>query len=212
MAHQWTRIVMKGRAQVIPPICPICLGPADQKLRYGYKGLEGWVTRTTYYQTFTYCADCQPQVASATRLRRWGYFGVVVGGIALIPLLLALSSLVKDPATGKVSDLALNVGMAVAGLLSAGMAVLVYWVSRTLKRRSHPLRPGQLVWGPGAFYTGSARMGLSSNTSVYKAVRPEWIAALARANPEQVDDAAYQALTGSARPAVPPDSRPFGPG
>ncbi len=211
MAHQWTRVVLKGKAQVIPPICPICLGEADQKIRYGYKGLEGWLTRTTYYQTFTYCQACRPQVISATRLRRWGYFGAVVGGIALIPLLLALSSLLKDPATGKASDTAVNVGMAAAGLLSLGVAVLVYWVARTLKRRRHPLRPGQVVWGPGAFYTGSARMGLSSGTSVYKAVRPEWAAALLKANPEQADAATYQALPGAARPTASPDSRPFGP-
>jgi hypothetical protein len=211
MAHQWTRVVLKGRAQVIPSICPICLGAADQKIRYGYKGLEGWLTRTTYYQTFAYCEACHPQVVSATRLRRWGYFGVVVGCLALIPILLTFSSLLKDPATGKTTDAAINVGMAVAGLLSLGIAVLIYWVARTLKRRRHPLRPGQAVWGPGAFYTGSARMGLSSGTAVYRAARPEWAAALLKANPEQVDDATYQALTGAARPTTTPDSRPFGP-
>ena len=133
-------------------------------------------------------------------------YGMPFNILGIVFSLVALAQIRNDPRSQD------GWGMAVAGLLSAGMAVLVYWVARTLKRRSHPLRPGQLVWGPGAFYTGSARMGLSSNTSVYKAVRPEWIAALARANPEQVDDAAYQALTGSARPAVPPDSRPFGPG
>ena len=211
MAHQWTRVVMNGRAQVIPSICPICLADADQKIRYGYKGLEGWLTRTTYYQTFTYCQACHSQVVSATRLRRWGYFGAVVGGIALIPLLLALPALLKDPATGKVTDTAVSVGMTVAGLLSLGVAILVYWVARSLKRRRHPLRPGQTVWGPAAFYTGSARMGLSSTTSVYKALRPEWITALLKANPEQVDDATYQSLTGAARPTSPSDIRPFGP-
>ncbi len=211
MAQQWTRIVLKGRAQVIPPICPICLGEADQKIRYGYKGLEGWLTRTTYYQTFTYCQTCLPQVTSATKLRRWGYFGAVVGGIALIPLLLSVSGLLRDPATGKVSDTAAKMGMAAAGLLSLGVGVLVYWVARTLKRRRHPLRPGQALWGPAAFYTGSARMGLSSSTSVYKAVRPEWITALLKANPEQVDDATYHSLTGEARPAASLESRPFGP-
>jgi hypothetical protein len=33
MTRQWTRIVLKGKAQVIPVICPNCLGEADQRLR-----------------------------------------------------------------------------------------------------------------------------------------------------------------------------------
>jgi hypothetical protein len=212
MAQQWTRIVMKGRAQVIPEVCPNCLGEANQKLRYGYKGLEGWLTRTTYYQSFSYCQRCHPQVVSATKLRRWGIFGAVLGAIAYIPFTILLLRFLEDPATGKASDAMIKAGMAAACVPGLGVAVLVYWLARTLKRRRHPQRPEQAVWGQAAFYTGSARMGLSSDTSVYKAARPEWIAALLKANPEQVDDATYQGATGTARPVAAPDSRPFGPG
>ncbi len=35
----WTAIKLKGKSQVIPPICPNCMAPATVSFRYGYKGL-----------------------------------------------------------------------------------------------------------------------------------------------------------------------------
>lgn len=210
MTRSWTRIVMKGAAQVIPEVCPNCLGPAGLKLRYGYKGLEGWVTRTTYYQTFRYCGDCHPQATSAAGLRRWGYLGIAFGLLAAIAASMGLAALLRDPATGACTRLGAD--LAIDGGIAAGVAagVLFYLAARFLKRRRHPLRPAQAVWGRAAYYTGSTRWGLDKGTAVYRAARPEWIAALARANPDQVDPATYQSLTGSAPPAAEP-GRPFGP-
>jgi len=210
MTRNWTRIVMKGTAQVIPLVCPNCLSPADTKIRYGYKGLEGWLTRTTYYQTFTYCGSCHPQVASAVGLRRWGYLGVVLGILTTIVGAVVLADALRDPVTGVCTNRMAN--LAIAGSAMAGLAigVLTYLAARFVKRRRHPLRPEQAVWGRAAFYTGSARWGLDKDTSVYLAARPEWIAALAHANPQQVDEATFQGLTGAARPTAAPE-RPFGP-
>ena len=42
-------------------------------------------------------------------------------------------------------------------------------------------------------------------------MRPEWIVALVKANPDQVDDATYQGLVGAARPVEAGTARPFGP-
>ena len=211
MTRHWTRIVMQGRAQMIPAVCPNCLGPADMKLRYGYKGLEGWVTRTTYYQTFNHCGACHPQAVSAAGLRRWGYLGVVLGIAATMAAAVILSDAFRDPVTGvctsRMADLAIA-GGAVAGLATG---VLTYQVARFLKWRRHPLRPEQAVWGRAAFYTGAARWGLDKDTAVYIAARPQWIAALAQANPEQLDEQAYRQVTGGARPTAEPNSRPFGP-
>jgi len=88
MAQKWIKVAMKGRSQVIPPICPNCLEPAELKFRYGYRGIEGWLTRTTYYQTFTYCQACHPQAVSAVGLRRWGIFAGVAAFFAWIPLMI----------------------------------------------------------------------------------------------------------------------------
>lgn len=210
MPRNWTRIVMKGKAQVIPAVCPNCLGSADLKIRYGYKGLEGWVTRTTYYQTFAYCGTCHPQAASAATLRRWGYVGVVLGFIATIAASVALSDALRDPVTRVCTSLMANLAIAGGAVVGLGVAVLTYLAARYLKRRRHPLQPSQAVWGQAAFYTGSGRWGLDAGTSVYVAAQPQWIAALARANPEQVDEATYQGVTGTARPSAVPE-RPFGP-
>lgn len=211
MTRKWTRIVLKGKSQVIPGVCPNCLGEADQRLRYGYKGLEGWVTRTTFYQTFAYCPACLPQAVSATRLPHWGWFGVLTGFIGAIAGSVLLADALRDPATGVCTPLQAN--LAIAGGMAVGVAtgLLTYVVARFLKRRRHPQRPGQAVWGRAAFYAGAARWGLDPNTCVYLAARPEWAAALARANPEQLDAQAYHQATGEARPALAPGERPFGP-
>ncbi|HEX9009555.1 MAG TPA: hypothetical protein VF804_04250 [Holophagaceae bacterium] len=211
MTRDWTRIVMKGTAQVIPAVCPNCLGPADQRLRYGYKGLEGWVTRTTFYQTFAYCPACLPQAASASRLGRWGWTGVGLGLVAAVAGAILLGDALRDPATGVCTNLNANLAIAGSAALGVTTGLLTYLAARLLKRRRHPLRPGQAVWGRAAFYTGAARWGLHRDTAVYLAARPEWIAALARANPEQLDGPAYQQATGEAQPAPIAGARPFGP-
>ncbi len=211
MARSWSRIVLKGTAQVIPAVCPNCLGPADQRLRYGYKGLEGWVTRTTFYQTFAYCPACAPQAVSATGLRRWGWTGVAVGFVAAIAGALLLGQALQDPGAGACTPLQANLAIAGAGVIGVAAGFLTYVLARSLKRRRHPLRPGQAVWGRAAYYAGAGRWGLDHGTAVYLAARPEWIAALARANPEQLDAPAFQQATGEAKPAPAAEGRPFGP-
>ena len=50
MTPKWTRVALKGKAQIIPPLCPNCLGDGTLKYRYGYKGLQGWLMRGTLQQ------------------------------------------------------------------------------------------------------------------------------------------------------------------
>jgi hypothetical protein len=211
MTQKWTRVAMKGKSQAIPPVCPNCLGPGSLKFRYGYKGIEGWLMRTTYYQTFTYCADCQPQAVSAVGLRRWGMFGGIMTFIAWIVLFVMLIDAVRSPETGRPTSLNTALVLAVTTASALGLGGLIYLAARALKRRRHPRRPGQAVWGLAAFYTGGTHFGFNTSNAVYKAVRPEWIAALVKANPEQVDEAVYQSHLGAARPSLVQAGRPFGP-
>lgn len=211
MPRNWTRLVMKGNAQVIPATCPNCLAPATGlKLRSAYKGLGGWLTRTTYYQTFQYCPACHPQAVSAERLGRWGWLGAFLGFIAFIAAAVAVPSALGDPATHVCTPLMAKVGVALAGVAGLGTAALTYLVARAIKRGRHPLLPAQAVWGRAAFYTGKDRFGTMAGTAVYLAARPEWLAALARANPDQVDGAVYQGLTGEGQPSPDAKARPFG--
>jgi hypothetical protein len=211
MTRQWTRVVLKGRAQVIPAVCPNCLQAADQKYRYGYKGLQGWLTRTTYYQTFTYCPACHPQAVSHLGLRRWGVFAGVMALLFSIPLLVGIVDFLKPRLTGWSTDFQMFVTFVLAALGGLCIWALIYFTARRIKQGRRPLRPEQAVWGLAAFYTGGTHLGFSSSTSVYKAARPEWIAALVKANPDQVDDATYQCMVGDARPGTTGNERPFGP-
>lgn len=211
MPKDWTRIVMKGDAQVIPTVCPNCLVEGREHLRYGYKGLEGWLTRTTFYQSFHYCPSCLPQARSAIGLRRWGWSSLVVAFLGLVAGAVVLAEALKDPVTGACPPDLVNVAVAGAAVLGILAGFLFYLAARFVKQRRHPRRPEQAVWGLAAYYAGKSRWGLDAQTAVYLAARPEWIAALAKANPEQVDEATYQGLTGAARPDAPAGGRPFGP-
>ena len=211
MTRQWTRVALKGKSQVIPSVCPNCFQAADVKYRYGYKGLEGWLTRTTYYQTFTYCQPCQRQAASHVGLRRWGLFGGILAFFLSIPLLLGIADVLKPRLAGLNKDLQTSLAMACWAIGAVAIWAAIYFTVRRIKQGRHPLRPEQAVWGLAAFYTGGTHLGFNTSNAVYKAVRPEWIVALVKANPDQVDDATYQGLVGAARPIDAGTARPFGP-
>jgi hypothetical protein len=88
--------------------------------------------------------------------------------------------------------------------------VLAWLMIRAWKKAitsKHPLQEGQLVLGPAAYYTGQAFGGFGSR-SVYRALRPEWLAALVRANPGSVDAGTYARVTGEAAPAK-DERKPF---
>jgi len=210
MTQQWTRVALKGKAQIIPTICPNCLGDANLKYRYGYKGIQGWLTRTTYYQTFSYCDQCFPQVKSALGLRHWRFFAGVMTFIFWIPLLLVCADRARNPQTGLATGLRADLAVALSVVLALISGCLLYQAARVIKHRRNPRRPGQKVWGLAAFYTGGTHLGFNNAYAVYKAARPEWIAALVRANPEQVEPAVYLSHVGAPQPA--PAGRPFGPG
>jgi hypothetical protein len=130
--------------------------------------------------------------------------GTIVGSVLVADAL-------RDPATGVCTPLRADLAITGGAVIGLATGLLTYFAARFLKRRRHPLRPGQAVWGRAAFYAGAARWGLDADTCVYLAARPEWAAALARANPEQLDEQAYHRATGEARPAPVLDQRPFGP-
>ncbi|WP_243382264.1 hypothetical protein [Geothrix alkalitolerans] len=211
MPKDWTRIVMKGEAQVIPPVCPNCLAEGREHLRYGYKGLEGWLTRTTFYQSFHYCPSCLPQARSADGLRRWGWSSLLVAFLGAVAGVIALGEVLKDPVTGVCTPLQADFVVAGGAALGILAGILFYLAARFVKRRRHPRRPDQAVWGMAAYYAGKSRWGLDAHTAVYLAARPEWIAALAKANPDQVDEASCQGITGGTRPEASKSGRPFGP-
>ena len=203
---QWSLVKLNGKSQVIPKVCPNCLQPSAQEFRYGYKGLKGWLTRTTYYQSFNYCEPCLKQARSAMGLGTWAFFLVMLGLVSAIISSIALDEAFRDPGAAQSTA----GGLVLLGPVgSAAIFVGLYFLVRKVKRGRYPLRPEQALWGPAVFYVGSGFMDLQ-NRSAYKAVRREWIAALIQANPEQADEGTYQAFVGMPKPPAAPVNRPFG--
>lgn len=208
---QWQTVQLKGQQQVMPRVCPNCLAPSTHSLRYGYKGWKGWLTRTTYYQTFYYCEPCCDQADSALGLSTWGFWMGFLGVIGGFVGLAVFADAFRDPVTHRVPEDKMVLAMALAVAASALLFGGVYALVRTLKRRRFPPREGQILWGPAAYYTGGGFMDLTGKYAVYRVARSEWARELVRDNPEQVDDATYQALVGAARPSAPAvEERPFG--
>jgi hypothetical protein len=209
----WASVKLKGKSQVIPPICPNCMAPATVSYRYGYKGLKGWLTRTTYYQTFNYCDPCHKQADSAQGLMGWA-LGLSILGVAafvvFLVLLVDFTAPYRDPETHKASDLTAVLVMIAAILAAAVLCGGLWWLVRAVKRKRHPMSAGQAVWGPAAYYTGSGVLDVQSYSS-YKAARREWLAELIKANPAQVDDDTYVSYVGASKPET-GAARPFGGG
>jgi hypothetical protein len=209
----WPSVKLKGKSQVIPRICPNCKAPAAVSHRYGYKGLKGWLTRTTYYQTFNYCGPCGKQADSALGLQGWAFGLAILGFFACIGFLaLSVESTAqfRDPVTHEASSLVAALSIIAAILAAAVISGGLWWLVRTIKRKRHPMRPEQAVWGPAAYFTGSGVLDVQSHSS-YKAARREWLAELIKENPAQVDDDTYVSYVGAARPEA-VNARPFGGG
>lgn len=206
---QWHRIRLKGTEQVMPDACPNCMGPSTHHFRYGYKGWKGWLTRTTYYQTFYYCEPCMKQADSALGLGGWSFFGGVLGFFAWLAVTISLAEAYRDPETHRVPDLIMALVFLLGTAVAVGIVMGIRFLVKAIKQRRHPLKEGQAVWGVAAYYTGSGFLDVQSLAS-YKAVRREWLAEMVRLNAQQVDDATYQAWVGEAKPAPEPEARPFG--
>lgn len=206
----WTTVKLKGNQQVIPRTCPNCLGPTSHSLRYGYKGWKGWLTRTTYFQTFYYCEPCCDQAQSAGGLSTLAFWMGLLGMISSFILMAVFAEPFRDPATHRLPDdkmmLGAALGILVAGLVFGG----IYAIVRAVKRRRYPPKDSQVVWGPAVYYTGGAFLDVLGKHAVYRAARREWAVALVRENPDQADEATYQELVGAPRPVQAPDQRPFG--
>jgi len=193
----WPSQKLKGESQVLPRVCPNCLREANVELRYGYKGLKGWLTNTTYYQSFLYCEPCADQVMAQRKLGLFRFWFCVLGFFGgLIAFAFAAD-------TKEHSVLPLLAPIAVIAVLVAG-----YRLIRSIKRKKSPKRDDQAVWGIAAVYYGS---GLDMSSSIFRAARPEWLAALVAANPDKVDDDTFQKVVGRAKPTADPNG-PFGGG
>jgi hypothetical protein len=209
----WTSVKLKGKSQVIPRICPNCMAPATVSYRYGYKGLKGWLTRTTYYQSFNYCDPCHKQADSAQGLKGWAIVFGILGFFVFIGFLVLSTDLMapyRDPETHALSEAAAALSIIATVIAAAVISGGLWWLVRAIKRKRHPMKPEQAVWGPAAYYAGSGVLDVQSYSS-YKAARREWLAELIKANPAQVDDDTYVSYVGAARPEA-GAARPFGGG
>ncbi len=206
---EWHQLRLKGKEQVMPELCPNCLGPSTHRFRYGYKGWKGALTNTTYYQSFYYCEPCMNQADSALGLNGWTILGAVIGFIAFLIVAIASADAWRDPATKRVPEYLVTISMILGALVAAGCIYGVRALAKLIKQKKYPKTEAQIVWGPAAFYVGSGFMDLQDQ-AVYKAARKEWIAELVRLNPQQVDDAMYQSWVGQPKPAAPAQARPFG--
>jgi hypothetical protein len=205
----WNRLRLKGKEQTIPDLCPNCLGATTHRFRYGYKGWKGMLTNTTYFQTFYYCEPCMNQADSAMGLGGWTVLGVILGIITFGVTLAVSAEAWRDPQTRLVPDAMVALGMILALLAGALPTLGIRALAKFIKQKRHPKTQAQAVWGPAAFYAGSGVMDMQ-NQCVYLIARREWAAEMVRLNPEQVDDAAYQAWVGQPRPESPTQGRPFG--
>jgi len=201
MSQTWTSVTLKGKSQVIPRVCPATLRPGTHALRYGYSGLLYFINRTTYYQTFNYAEDAARGVQNCLKHRNRRFWIWLLGIILGIPG--AYIALYVIPFLHPI--------LPVMNYL-LGPLILILLVALTLRSRraawaKGPKPEDAQVWGPSAYYTGSG-LNILGTTAVFKAHRPEWIRALVEANPDQVDDATYARITGSARP-IPDGRKPF---
>ncbi len=201
----WPSVTLKGGdAFVIPAACPNCLAPATVQYRYDYTPWLYFITRTRYYQTFTYCTGCEPMMDAWFKWDRWGgclaillYPAGIVGGILLgIQAYDLLKDSLPEQIKGPLPFVTTVLGVVLAWTLLRGLKHLLL--------RKHPLKEGQAIQGPAAYYVGDRLLG----GQIYRALRPEWIKLLVEANPAAVDDATYLKLTGSAKPA-PAGGKPF---
>ena len=87
------------------------------------------------------------------------------------------------------------------------VGLLALWSLNAAKRR-YPQCPEQAVWGVAAFFTGRPLLNVMQDAQIDPAARPEWLAALVRANPDQVDDATYRQIVGEDKP-VRTKGKPF---
>ena len=205
----WNRLRLKGKEQVIPNLCPNCLGPSSHRFRYGYKGWKGMLTNTTYYQSFYYCEPCMKQADSAMGMFGWTFLGVLMGFAAFLTTLITTADAWRDPVTQVTPGSMVTLGMTLSVLAGAGVLFGFRFLVKWIKQKRHPKTEAQAVWGPAAYYAGSGFMDMQ-NQCVYLVARREWVAELVRLNPEQVDPATYQSWVGQPPPARAAEDRPFG--
>jgi hypothetical protein len=151
-------------------------------------------------------------VKSAVGLHHWGIFAGVMTFFFWIPGLLIFIDKSRSPETGAATGLRADLALALSVVLALGVSYLLCLSVRVIKHLRHPRRPGQPVWGLAVFYTGGTRLGFNNAFGVYKAARPERIAALVHANPDPVEPAVFLRHVGATQPALEPVGRPFGPG
>lgn len=147
MSAKWTRLVMRGRSQVIPALCPNCLRPANSPFRYGYKGLAGWLTNTIYSQTFAYCAECRAQAVSAAGLRRWKIVVSLLGFFFWIPIMVGFTDFARSKETGLPTAMNGTLAMAASVVVAVGLGVLFCLGVGWVKRRRHPRRGARQCGG-----------------------------------------------------------------
>ncbi len=193
----WPSTMLKGQQQSIPRICPNCLAPTTVSYRYGYRSAFWFFSRTTYYQTFYYCAGCEPMMDAWLKWRKWGGW----------MFLFTIFAVGGGAAAG--AALAKGTGAAV-GAIVLGVGIWVLFFSlRARDKGKLTKRPEQAVeWGAAAYYTGDSFFSLGFS-QVYKAAREEWIRELVKRNPEAVTDAEYLRVLGEPKPAPAPDQKPF---
>ncbi|MBI5624299.1 MAG: hypothetical protein HY924_11000 [Elusimicrobia bacterium] len=187
----WHTVTLSGSSQVIPPVCPNCLAPADVQVETEHRFLN-----TTYTQTFLYCKDCAKAAADLPSIFFWGILGLVVGFVPA--LLFVFVVFPKLPESLKDSSLSGAFPLLALAVCAVGFPLL----RRLSFKKSHPKTGKQAVQGPAAYYTGPGdALGLGDSSS-YKAARPEWISELVRRNQDQADPATRHLWTG-APPAKP---------
>lgn len=213
MAVTWTKVKLKGESQTIPRVCPSCLAPSTTEWRYCYVRPFplGFLDRTRYWQTFYYCDACSPGIQAFFSKEKVSgclvpvlfILGLVGGLLLFIPNEKGRPSQTEEAKTRRV------MAMVGAGVAAIGLPIVGALGVKAIYKGRAPQRPEQPVWGPSAYYIGDGMMGFGSmDARAYTAVRPEWIKALVEANPDQVDDATFQRVVGSAKPR-PPEEKPF---
>lgn len=185
----WHTITLKGRSQVIPPVCPNCLAPASVEVETEHRFLNN-----THTQTFLYCEPCGKQASAFPSIWFSGMLGLIVGLVPALTFVFAIFP--KLPEGLKKSD----ISGALPLIMLAACVVGLPLMRRRAFKKAHPHREGQAVQGPAVYYVGPGDLLGLGNSACYKAARPEWVREFVRRNPDQVDAAAYAQWTGEAPP------------
>ena len=164
----WPELALTFTGQTnLPQVCPNCLAPGTESRRVTYYSSVG--SDIKFYANFLYCSPCAKTIDAHKEWRRKLSLFLGIGPVAIFVPAFYVGMTFSD----------MRLFFIVAAVITAGIIQFAR-STKAAALEECPLKPNQAVWGPAAFYIGAEGFGRSE---IFKAIRPEWLKALADANP-----------------------------